>query len=66
MSINEKNNYKILADKFNENRTKNDIDKHQVDQIRNLLDGSSDYWTMKNDLKKKFESINTNGKKYSV
>lgn len=64
MSIDEKNHYQILADELNENRNKNDDAKHHDESISDLLDGSFDYWTMKNDIKKKFGSINTNGKKY--
>lgn len=62
MPDSEKNHYKMLADTLNENRNKNANSTQQVEQINNLLNSSSDYWTMKNDLKMKFNSINTNGK----
>lgn len=62
MSTDEKNYYKSFACKLNKNRKKN----YEHEQISNLLNCSFDFWTMKNDIKKKFDDMNSTGKKYCI
>ncbi|XP_025419631.1 uncharacterized protein LOC112689961 isoform X2 [Sipha flava] len=53
MSDNEKNKYKIFADKLNSKRK----EKKNPEQIITLHNNSSDYWKMKEYLENMFESI---------
>jgi hypothetical protein len=58
MSDNEKNKYKIFADKLNSKRK----EKKNPEQIITLHNNSSDYWKMKEYLENMFESISEEGK----
>lgn len=53
MSVDEKNKYKILADKLNSKRK----ETKQPEQISTLQNNSSDYWKMKDNLENMFELI---------
>lgn len=61
MTDKEKDKYKRIANKLNENRQPQDNSK----QIINLHSNSNDYWSMKNYLTDLFEFIPNNaGKRY--
>lgn len=53
MTDKEKDQYKIIANKLNQDRQSQNSSK----QIANLHDNSYDYWMMKDYLKKMFEFI---------